>query len=277
MVKIFSLFILIYIHLNRDICPCTRFSFLIPPTTIMCSLVNPTEFASRLNGDENLNYVTIFNPTNPRLGAENQAFLKSQSYKDCDMKEKNEWKQAVVAELEKKGLTIVGVPATASASATTPTDSAKNPIPALAFAFVNSLNIDGVNGTKTNHLNLTNPNFRMQTDASKKLLEDVKKLEAAEKKSFLLMVSSILCKKGITVNLWNGEDFNPKHNSAAHAAAPAAERPSPKHSPLPSGSTKGKGKKPAVDLATLIAKLMEAGLNPVDAAKGAQAVLDAIN
>jgi hypothetical protein len=153
----------------------------------MSSRISAAAFASAFVSilDENMNdvtYINLFNPTYHKSDL-NHTFLKSQAYKEWNSKEKNEWKRAVVAELKKNGITIIGEPsgtpaiASAIASASAPT-----PVPASASGSAKS---------------------------TKK--------------------------------------------------------------PAPPGITRGKGK--AVNLATLIAKLMEANLSPADAASCAQSIM----
>jgi hypothetical protein len=99
------------------------------------SSVTAEEFAAAL-ADTEFSFVALFNPTNPRIGDRNQTFLKSQDYKDWDVEKKNAWKREVVAEIKKRGITVIGAPsgtpksasasASSSASASTPKPSAKH-------------------------------------------------------------------------------------------------------------------------------------------------------
>jgi hypothetical protein len=139
-------------------------------------------FTSILGENKNdVTYINLFNPTYHKSDL-NHTFLKSQAYKEWNEKEKKEWKRAVVAELKKNGIAIIGEHSTPA--------PASVPAPASAPA-------------------------------------------------------------------------------SASGSASGFSKSTKK--PAPAGITRGKGK--SVNLATLIAKLMEAGLSPADAASCAQSIM----
>jgi disulfide oxidoreductase YuzD len=237
-------------------------------------------FASKLKEkkENEVNYVDIFNSNNRHHGDLTQTYLRSKAYKDLDVKEKNEWKRAVLDELKKNGITINGEP---SGTPSSDSASASAPAPAPAPAkkgltpkgFVDALIANPVN---CSYVDLTNQNHKNHTNESRDLLEKIKEMDKDEKRKFLLAVCAELSKKGVSVTLWNGNLFSPNHSSDSVSSSSNETKTSPKSSPKPSGSTKGKEKK-KVDFVTLFTKLREAGLEENDAAKHAQAILNSIN
>lgn len=242
----------------------------------MSSNVSAVAFASAFatnlkeKEEKTVNYVTIFNPTNNRLGDNNQTFLRSQTYKDWDPKEKDEWKLAVVAELKNNGITIIGKPSGTPAIPSAPASASSPKKGMIPKSFVDALIREPFN---CSYVDLTNPNHKNHTDDSRVFLEKIKEMDKDEKKKFLFAVCAELFKKDVFVRLLNGTIFSPNHSSESVSSSSDEPKPSPK----PSGSTKGKEKKTKVDFVILYTKLREAGLEENDAAKHAQDILNSIN
>ena len=147
-----------------------------------------------------------------------------------------------------------------------------------ARELANLLKLDDVE--RISFVDLTNPKHKIHTDDSRALLDSIKQMEKEEKRKFLLAVCAELSKKGVSVTLWNGTLFSPDHSSASASASASAKpsaKPSTKPSPTPAGSSKGKGKKPVVDSAILIAKLKEGGVPEHLLLEAAMAVMKVIN